>query len=69
MLSQNNATAIHAASANGHRACVAVLLEVGGTKAKMAKNKVCPQRPPAELTAALLGSVLPACVCSSGSRR
>jgi len=37
--SKNNATAIHAASANGHRACVAVLLEVGGTKAKMSKNK------------------------------
>ena len=38
--SKNNGTAIHAASANGHRACVAVLLEVGGTKAKMSKNKV-----------------------------
>lgn len=42
--SKNNATAIHAASANGHRACVAVLLEVGGTKAKMSKNKVSSSR-------------------------
>jgi hypothetical protein len=47
--SKNNATAIHAASANGHRACVAVLLEVGGTKAKMSKNKV--SRHLAELSA------------------
>ena len=38
-MQQNNGAAIHAASANGHRAVVAVLLEVGGTKAKMAKNK------------------------------
>jgi hypothetical protein len=49
--SKNNATAIHAASANGHRACVAVLLEVGGTKAKMSKNKV-RARPEPDLLAA-----------------
>ena len=62
--SKNNATAIHAASANGHRACVAVLLEVGGTKAKMSKNKVSSSRPYHRFI--ILNARRP---CSSGNRQ
>jgi hypothetical protein len=36
--STNKATALHVAAAQGHRACVAALVEVGGTQAK---NQVC----------------------------
>ena len=37
--SANKATALHAAAAKGHAKVVAALIEVGGTQAKVAKNK------------------------------